>query len=153
MLRVDMTARQATAAVALLQQALLSMEEMPSYETLEALVLACRALREAEELPEASDTPSAPRKSRPQPRKEPEAGGAAPSPAKEAALFKRQTLDRLLAYVNSRPGATGRVASAAGIPAETVARMLMREKYQIETWRQVAAALDKLEGGDENADS
>lgn len=78
MLRVDMTARQAAAAVALLQQALLSMEEMPSYETLEALVLACRALREAEELPEASDTPSAPRKSRPQPRKEPEAGGQRP---------------------------------------------------------------------------
>lgn len=78
MLRVDMTARQAAAAVALLQQTLLSMEEMPSYETLEALVLACRALREAEELPEAPDTPSAPRKSRPQPRKEPEAGGRRP---------------------------------------------------------------------------
>lgn len=147
MLRVNMTARQGEAAVALLQQALLSMEEMPSYETLEALVLACRALREAEELPEVSDTPSAPRKSRPQPRREPEAGGAAPSLAKEAALFKRQTLERLLAYVrNNQPGATGRVASAAGVPTETVSRMLMREKYQIETWRQVAAALDKLEG-------
>lgn len=59
-----------------------------------------------------------------------------------------------MVYVrNNHPGATGRVASAAGVPAETVTRMLMREKYQIETWRQVAAALDKLEGGDENADS
>lgn len=45
---------------------------------------------------------------------------------------------------------TARQAAAAGIPTETVARMLMREKYQIETWRQVAAALDKLEGGNED---
>lgn len=75
---------------------------------------------------------------------------ARPSGASEAARFKRQTLDRLLAYVDKRPGATGRVASAAGIPTETVARMLMREKYQIETWRLVAAALDKLERGCED---
>lgn len=82
MLKVDMTAKQAVAVVTLLQQALTSLDEMPSYETLEALVLACRALREAEELPEASDTPSAPRKSRPQPRKEPEAGGGGALPCK-----------------------------------------------------------------------
>lgn len=47
--------------------------------------------------------------------------------------------------MDKRPGATGRVASAADVPCETVTRMLMREKFQIETWRQVAAALDKLE--------
>lgn len=59
--------------------------------------------------------------------------------------MKRQTLERLDAYVNGRPGATGEVARAAGLPSETVARMLMREKFSVELWRQVAAALDKLE--------
>lgn len=32
-------------------------------------------------------------------------------------------------------------------------RMCDRERFPIEMWRQVAAALDKLEGGNENADN
>lgn len=62
MLRVDMTLKQAQAAVALLQQALTSLDELPSYDTLEALVLACRALRNAVEEPDAAQRPFARKK-------------------------------------------------------------------------------------------
>lgn len=73
MLRVDMTAQQARAAAALLQQALASLEEVPSYDTLEALVLACRALRHAADEPEAAAKPAAPKKARAAAPREPEA--------------------------------------------------------------------------------
>lgn len=74
MLRVDITAQQARAAAALLQQALGSLEELPSYDTLEALVLACRALRNAAESPEAADPPPARKKARAAAPREPESG-------------------------------------------------------------------------------
>lgn len=147
MLRVDITAQQARAAAALLQQALASLEEVPSYDTLEALVLACRALRNAAEGPEVAERPPAQKKSRAAAPREPETGDggvAPPSPVNEAARLKRRTLERLDAYASSRLGATGRVAAAAGLPNETVARMLERERLPVEMWRRVAAALDKL---------
>lgn len=74
MLRVDMTAQQARAAATLLQQALTSLEEVPSYDTLEALVLACRALRHAAEEPEIAERPPAQKKTRAAAPREPESG-------------------------------------------------------------------------------
>lgn len=151
MLRVDMTAQQARAAATLLREALGALEEMPRYDTLESLVLAVRALQQAaEEEPEAAVRPAAPKKSRAAAPREPESadegGVTAPSPASEAAQLKRRTLERLETYATgTRLGATGRVAAAAKLPNETVARMLEREKFPIDLWRRVAAALDKLE--------
>lgn len=145
-----MTAQQARAAAALLQQALASLEEVPSYDTLEALVLACRALRHAADEPEAAAKPAAPKKARAAAPREPEAadegGVTTPSPVSAAAQLKRRTLERLETYATgTRLGATGRVAAAAKLPNETVVRMLERERFPIDQWRRVAAALDELE--------
>lgn len=150
MLRVDMTAQQARAAATLLREALGALEEMPSYDTLETLVLAVRALQQAAEAPEEAARPAAPKKARAAAPREPESadegGVTTPSPASEAAQLKRRTLERLETYATgTRLGATGRVAAAAKLPNETVARMLERERCPIDQWRRVAAALDKLE--------
>lgn len=78
---------------------------------------------------------------------------ARPSGASEAARFKRDTADRLVAYRSKwGPGCMGRLAALCGgdVNADKLTRMCDREKFPIETWRQVAAALDKLEGGDED---
>lgn len=57
MLKVDMSPKQARAVVTLLQGVLSSAEKVPSYDALEELVLACRALRMAEELPKGVSAP------------------------------------------------------------------------------------------------
>ena len=75
------------------------------------------------------------------------------SGASEAARFKRQTADRLVAYRSKWGlGCMGRLAALCGgdVNADKLTRMCDREKFPIETWRQVAAALDKLEGGNED---
>ncbi len=74
---------------------------------------------------------------------------ARPSGASEAARFKRETADRLVAYRSKwGPGCMGRLAALCGdVNADKLTRMCDREKFPIEVWRQVAAALDKLEGG------
>lgn len=78
---------------------------------------------------------------------------ARPSGASEAARFKRDTADRLIAYRSSQGlGCLGRLAALCGgdVNADKLTRMCERQKFPIETWRQVAAALDQLEGGCED---
>ena len=72
-----------------------------------------------------------------------------PSGASEAARFKRDTADRLGAYRSKwGPGCMGRLAALCGgdVSADKLTRMCDRERFSIEMWRLVAAALDKLEG-------
>lgn len=130
------------------------------YDEIELLVLAQRALRNAakavgdslKELPNviACDVPKS---------GTPEGGGtvsaareiapARPSGASEAARFKRDTADRLVAYRSKwGPGCMGRLAALCGgdVNADELTRMYNRGRFPIEMWRQVAAALDKLEG-------
>ena len=128
------------------------------YDEIELLVLAQRALRNAakglgdslKELPNviACDVPKS---------GTPEGGGtvstarettpARPSGASEAARFKRETAERLIAYRSSQGlGCLGKLERACGVNANTLHGMCSRERFPIETWRQVAAALDKLEG-------
>lgn len=76
---------------------------------------------------------------------------ARPSGASEAARFKRDTADRLVAYRSSQGlGCLGKLERLCGIPATTLHGMCERQKYSVDLWRQVAAALDKLEGGSED---
>lgn len=134
------------------------------YGEIELLVLAQRALRNAaktvgdglKELPNvnACDVPKS---------GTPEGGAtlggvtreaARPSGASEAARFKRDTADRLVAYRSSQGlGCLGKLERACGIPATTLHGMCQRQKYPVDMWRQVAAALDKLEGGCEDGKS
>ena len=130
------------------------------YDEIELLVLAQRALRNAakavgdslKELPNviAYDVPKS---------GTPEGGGtvsaareiARPSGASEAARFKRETAERLIAYRSSQGlGCLGKLERACGIPATTLHGMCERQKYPVDLWRQVAAALDKLEEGNED---
>lgn len=118
------------------------------FDKIEMLVLARRALAAAEELPEASSVAAhAPAARKPQPGR-----GRAGSPASEAAQLKRDTLERLTAYrqkdgLNSLTplaAACGKVDGKV-ISAELLARMLNRERFPVAIWREVAAALDKME--------
>jgi hypothetical protein len=120
-----------------------------SFEKIEMLVLARRALAAAEELPEVSYVAAhAPAARKPQP----EDASAAGSPASEAAQLKRDTLERLTAY-RQKDGlnSLAPLAAACGkvdekvISAELLARMLNRERFPVAIWREVAAALDKME--------
>lgn len=123
------------------------------YDLIELLVLAQRALRNASKpigpalvcnepksgTPEGGGTVSAVR----------EVAPARPSGASEAARFKRETADRLVAYRSKwGPGCMGRLAALCGgdVNADKLTRMCDRERFPVETWRQVVAALDKLEG-------
>ena len=125
------------------------------YDLTELLVLAQRALRNASKpigpalvcnepksgTPEGGGTVSAARET------------ARPSGASEAARFKRDTADRLVAYRSKwGPGCMGRLAALCGgdVNADKLTRMCDRERFPIEIWRLVAAALDKLEGGNED---
>ena len=131
------------------------------YDEIELLVLAQRALRNAAEA--VGDSPKelsnviacdVPKSGTPE-------GGATlggvtreaarPSGASEAARFKRDTADRLVAYRSSQGlGCLGKLERLCGIPATTLHGMCERQKYPVDMWRQVAAALDKLEGGNED---
>lgn len=82
-----------------------------------------------------------------------EVAPARPSGASEAARFKRDTADRLVAYRSKwGPGCMGRLAALCGgdVNADKLTRMCDRERFPVEMWRKVAAALDKLEGGNED---
>lgn len=127
------------------------------YDEIELLVLAQRALRNAanavgdslKELPNViacdvskSGTPEGGAVSAAR-----EVASARPSGASEAARFKRDTADRLVAYRSSQGlGCLGKLERLCGIPATTLHGMCQRQKYPVDMWRQVAAALDKLEG-------
>lgn len=82
-----------------------------------------------------------------------EVAPARPSGASEAARFKRETADRLVAYRSKwGPGCMGRLAALCGgdVNADKLTRMCDRERFPIEMWRLVAAALDQLEGGNKD---
>ena len=131
------------------------------YDLTELLVLAQRALRNASKGIVDIGLKGAPgAEGRNEPKSgTPEGGGAVsavrevaparPSGASEAARFKRDTADRLVAYRSKwGPGCMGRLAALCGgdVNADKLTRMCDRERFPVETWRQVAAALDKLEG-------
>lgn len=134
------------------------------YDEIELLVLAQRALRNASKgivdigLKGAPDA-----EGRNEPKSGTPEGGtvsavreaapARPSGASEAARFKRETADRLVAYRSKwGPGCMGRLAALCGgdVNADKLTRMCDRERFPIEMWRLVAAALGKLEGGCED---
>lgn len=136
------------------------------YDEIELLVLAQRALRNASKGIVDIGLKGAPgAEGRNEPKSgTPEGGGtvsavrevapARPSGASEAARFKRDTADRLVAYRSSQGlGCLGKLERLCGIPATTLHGMCERQKYPVDLWRQVAAALDKLEGGCEDGKS
>lgn len=134
------------------------------YDEIELLVLAQRALRNASKGIVDIGLKGAPgAEGRNEPKSgTPEGGGtvsaaretARPSGASEAARFKRETADRLVAYRSKwGPGCLGKLERLCGIPATTLHGMCDRQKYPVDLWRQVAAALDKLEGGCEDGKS
>lgn len=131
------------------------------YDLTELLVLAQRALRNASKGIVDIGSKGTPRaEGRNEPKSgTPEGGGtvsavrevapARPSGASEAARFKRETADRLVAYRSKfGPGCMRRLAALCGgdVNADKLTRMCDRERFPVETWRQAAAALDKLEG-------
>lgn len=161
MTRVDLTKAQCAELASYLRGVLNNGMGAGSFDKIEMLVLARRALAAAEELPEASSVAAyAPAARRPQP----EATSAAGSSASAAAQLKRDTLERLTAYrqmdgLNSLTplaAACGKVDGKA-VSAELLARMLNRERFPVAIWREVSAALDKMErkkgaGADGNDD-
>ena len=156
MLKVDMSPRQARAVVALIQGSFSTAEKMPSYDALEELVLACRALRMAEELPKGvSAPPDAGDGRRGEGRETLCVSGVGRSGAAEAAELKRATLARLETYrktgglVSLTPLAQAcKPVDGKAISAEMLARMLNRERFPVAIWRAVAAALDKMDRRD-----
>ena len=149
MTRVDLTKAQCAELANYLRGVLNNGMGAGSFDKIEMLVLARRALAAAEELPEVSSAAAhAPATRKPQPGD----ASAAGSPASEAAQLKRDTLERLTAYrqkdgLNSLAplaAACGKVEEKV-ISAELLARMLNRERFPVAIWREVAAALDKME--------
>ena len=149
MTRVDLTKAQCAELANYLRGVLNNGMGAGSFDKLEMLVLARRALAAAEELPEASSVSThAPAARKPQA----EDASAAGSPASEAAQLKRDTLERLTAY-RQKDGlnSLAPLAAACGkvdgkvISAELLARMLNRERFPVAIWREVAAALDKID--------
>lgn len=122
------------------------------YDLTELLVLAQRALRNASKSIGPALVCNEPKSGTSEGGKVSAARGVAPvrpSGASEAARFKRETADRLMAYRSKwGPGCMGRLAALCGgdVNADKLTRMCDRERFPVETWRQVAAALDKLEG-------
>ena len=147
MTRVDLTKAQC-AELANYLRGILNNGMCPgSFDKIEFLVLARRALAAAEELPEASAPPMPPETAKPSPPSTTPRRGAA-----EAAELKRQTLARLETYRRTDGLASftplaelcDEVDGKAVTP-EMLGRMLGREKFPVTVWRAVAAALDKME--------
>lgn len=149
MTRVDLTKAQCAELANYLRGVLNNGIGAGSFDKIEMLVLARRALAAAEELPGA---PSVAARSPATRRPQTDVASAAGSPASEAAQLKRNTLERLTAYrqkdgLNSLAplaAACGKVEGEV-ISAELLARMLNRERFPVAIWQQVAAALDRVE--------
>lgn len=149
MTRVDLTKAQCAELASYLRGVLNNGMGAGSFDKIEMLVLARRALAAAEELPEVPGVTARAPATR---RQRPEDASAAGSPASEAAQLKRDTLERLTAYrrkdgLNSLTplaAACGKVDGKV-ISAELLARMLNRERFPVAIWREVASALDKME--------
>ncbi len=149
MTRVDLTKAQCTELANYLRGILNNGMGAGSFDKIEMLVPARRALAAAEELPEVSSVAA---RTPPARRQQSKDSSAAGSPASLAAQLKRDTLERLTAYrqkngLNSLTplaAACGKVDGKV-ISAELLARMLNRERVPVAIWREVAAALDKME--------
>ena len=124
------------------------------YDLIELLVLVQRALRNAGKGIVDIGLKGAPgAEGRNEPKSGTPEGGGTVSAARETARFKRDTADRLVAYRSKWGlGCMGRLAALCGgdVNADKLTRMCDRERFPIEMWRLVAAALDKLEGGNED---
>lgn len=164
MTAIDLTRDQCAALAGYLRNCVPRGYVPDSFEMIELLVLAHRALQAAAIAEDDLPVVRIPTKEELEqlcPRQLPEGGGnvsaahevapARPSGASEAARFKRDTADRLVAYRSSQGlGCLGKLERLCGIPATTLHGMCERQKYPVDMWRQVAAALDKLEGGSED---
>lgn len=150
MTRVDLTKAQCAELANYLRGILNNGMGAGCFGKIEMLVLAYRALSAAEEIPEESAPPVPPPKAPRRPRSD--ADEASASPASEAAQLKRDTLEHLTTYrqkggLNSLAllaAACGKVDGKV-ISAELLARMLNRERFPVAIWREVSAALDKME--------
>lgn len=124
------------------------------YDLIELLVLAQRALRNAAKPTVRVPLCDVPKSSTPEGGTVSAACGVEPirtSGASEAARFKRDTADRLVAYRSKwGPGCMGKLKRLCGIPATTLHGMCERQEYPVDMWRLVAAALDQLEGGNKD---
>ena len=148
MTRVDLTKAQCAELANYLRGILNNGMGAGSFDKIEMLVLARRALAAAEELPEVSVPPIPP----PRTCKTRTAVHHSRSGAAEAAEFKRQTLARLEAYRRT-DGLTSFTPLAElcdevdgkSVTPEMLGRMLGRERFPVAIWRAVAAALDKME--------
>lgn len=148
MTRVDLTRAQCAELANYLRGILNNGMGAGSFDKIEMLVLARRALAAAEELPEVSVPPIPP----PEPAKPAPPSTIPRSGAAEAAEFKRQTLARLEAYRRT-DGLTSFTHLAElcdevdgkAVTSEMLGRMLSRERFSVTVWRAVAAALDKME--------
>lgn len=151
MTRIELTKAQCAELANYLRSVLNSGMGAGSFEKIEMLVLARRALLTAEELPEAPSVASHAPAAELQTQRPSEASVVG-SPASETAQLKRDTLERLTAY-RQRDGLSSLapLAAACGkvdgkvVSAELLARMLNRERFPVAIWREVAAALDKME--------
>lgn len=148
MTRVDLTKAQCAELANYLRGILNNGMGAGSFDKIEMLVLARRALAAAEELPEASVPPiPLPEPAKPAPPSTISRSGAA-----EAAEFKRQALARLEAYRRT-DGLTSFTPLAElcdevdgkAVTPEMLGRMLGRERFPVSVWWAVAAALDKME--------
>lgn len=150
MTRVDLTAAQCAALAEYLRGVLNNGMGAGCFGKIELLVLAYRALQAAEELPEGLCVPPVPPPKAARRLRGDEASAA--SPASEAAQLKRATLERLTAY-RQKDGlvSLGPLAALCGsaegkaVTPEMLGRMLNRERFSVAVWREVAAALDKME--------
>lgn len=150
MTRVDLTAEQCAALAEYLRGVLNNGMGAGCFGKIELLVLAYRALQAAEELPEGLCVPPVPPPKAARRLRGDEASTA--SPASEAAQLKRATLERLTAY-RQKDGlvSLGPLAALCGsaegkaVTPEMLGRMLNRERFSVAVWREVAAALDKME--------
>lgn len=150
MTRVDLTKTQCAELANYLRGILNNGVGAGCFGKIEMLVLAYRALSAAEEIPEESAPPVPPPKAPSRPRSD--ADEASATPASEAAQLKRVTLERLTAY-RQKEGLTSlgpltalcEKVDGKAISTEMLARMLNRERFPVAIWREVAAALDKME--------
>jgi hypothetical protein len=157
--RVDLTKAQCAELANYLRGILNNGMGAGSFDKIEMLVLARRALAAAEELPEASapPMPPPPETAKPAPPSTVPRSGAA-----EAAELKHQTLARLEAYRRTDGLASFTPLAelcdevdGKSVTPEMLGRMLGRERFPVAIWRAVAAALDKMEqkkGADEDSE-
>ena len=147
MTRVDLTRAQCVELANYLRGVLNNGMGAGSFDKIEMLVLARRALAAAEELTEVSVPPIPPETAKPAPPSTVPRSGAA-----EAAELKHQTLARLEAYRRTDGLASftplaelcDEVDGKAVTP-EMLGRMLSRERFPVTVWGAVASALDKME--------